>query len=228
MEAHRIQELLAPFVESPLSGAQLDAVARYLGLLLRWNQRLNLTAIREPERIVTRHFGESFFAARKLYPEGAREGKLVDVGSGAGFPGLAIRIYAPVEVTLIESRQRKAAFLWEAARALGFRDVEVFNGRAEEYVAPATSASLTVTLRAVEKFEQALAAAASIRHAWRQERAQGLTAGELSWGRGRLALLIGAEQASRARETERAVAWADAVPIPQSRSRVLLVGESTL
>jgi 16S rRNA (guanine527-N7)-methyltransferase len=233
MEAFRIQQLLAPYVPHPLREAQLTVVARYLDLLIRWNQRLNLTAIREPEEIVTRHFGESFFAASKLFPPGGAAGaRLVDVGSGAGFPGLAMRVYAPLQVTLIESRQRKAAFLREAARVLGFRDVEVFSDRAERYIPPpsVSSMGMTVTLRAVEKFAEALPAAASILHSWSQKHAEAVHAGEAEGqpGRGHMALLIGAEQAARANELAPAISWGAPVPIPQSRSRILLVGEELI
>src|SRR5579864_4499022 len=68
MESIRIRELLQAFVSAPLSSAQLEQISIYIDLLTRWNARINLTAIRHPEEIVTRHFGESFFAARHLLP----------------------------------------------------------------------------------------------------------------------------------------------------------------
>ncbi len=225
MEASRIQQLLGPYLPHPLNDTQVAQVRRYLDLLIRWNLRLNLTAIRDPEIIVTRHFGESLFAASHLLPGEPAGARVADVGSGAGFPGLAMRLYHPVMVTLVESRQRKAAFLREAARVLEFPDVEVFNDRAERYAAP-PSAALIVTLRAVERFEQALSAASSILHCWRLQSSQasaGATQGRPA--RGQLALLIGAGQQAQARQLVPQLSWGVPMPIPRSHSRVLLVGE---
>ena len=68
MDTARIAALLQPFLEQSLPQSQLDQISIYIDLLLRWNVRINLTAIRHPEEIVTRHFGESFFLARHLFP----------------------------------------------------------------------------------------------------------------------------------------------------------------
>ncbi len=108
----------------------------YLDLLLRWNARINLTAIRDPEQIVTRHFGESLFAARVLRSAGALapERPLADIGSGAGFPGIPIKLFAPeLHVTLIESQNKKATFLREVIRTLGLSHIVVHCGRAENW-----------------------------------------------------------------------------------------------
>src|SRR3954468_7640963 len=120
MHAHRISELLAPFLGKPLPDVQLAQFAAYLEILLRWNARMNLTAIRDPEQMITRHFGESLFAAQRLYPHSPEPGaRLLDIGSGAGFPGIPIKISAPeVDVTLIESQNKKATFLKEVIRTL--------------------------------------------------------------------------------------------------------------
>src|SRR5580693_1500012 len=122
METSRIAELLQPFLLAPagaspalsaaLSAAQLDDISTYIDLLLRWNARINLTSIRQPEAIVTRHFGESMFAARHLFPDPGPPASLIDVGSGAGFPGVPFKFWAPqLHLTLIESTQKKVAFL---------------------------------------------------------------------------------------------------------------------
>ena len=139
----RLAALLEPYlVESPFQGAALCTVAskaslyaplgRYLDLLLRWNERTNLTAIREPEEIVSRHFGESLFAGRQL-AQRVRDGAAVlDFGSGAGFPGLPLQLLLPhLRVTLAESQGKKAAFLREAVRVLGVPAI-VWAGRVEE------------------------------------------------------------------------------------------------
>lgn len=93
-----------------------EQIRVYSELLLKWNQKLNLTAIVEPREILERHFGESLFAL-SMIPKDART--LIDIGSGAGFPGLALKMARPaLEVTLLEPVLKKAAFLKEAARAL--------------------------------------------------------------------------------------------------------------
>jgi 16S rRNA (guanine527-N7)-methyltransferase len=208
MESARIAQLLQPFAP-PLSAAQLQFISTYIDMILRWNARINLTAVREPEQIVTRHFGESLFAAVRLFPSASEppdKPHVADVGSGAGFPGLPIKIWAPqIHLTLIESNQKKATFLREVARGLTLMNVDVFPGRAENF--PPASGDV-VTLRAVERFDEALPAAASlVRPA------------------GRVTLLIGDGQIARARELAAGFIWEDPIPIPQSMSRVLLIGK---
>ena len=98
-------------------------------LLLRWNEKINLTAIRNPAECVTRHFGESLFLAHHVNLQGS----LLDIGSGAGFPGLALKIVFPeLSVTLLEPVTKKRAFLKEAARVCGFSQVSVRGERLEE------------------------------------------------------------------------------------------------
>jgi len=108
-----------------LSPAQLRQVETYLDLLLRWNRRVNLTAIRDPRRIIRELFAESMYLGTVL----PLSGRLLDIGSGAGFPGLALKILQPhLAVTLVESNQRKCTFLEEAASVLQLSDVEVAAG----------------------------------------------------------------------------------------------------
>src|SRR5438046_5678669 len=136
MEPDRIADLLEPFLassthsfeschsearsagESVLTVTQLHNISTYIDILLRWNSRINLTAIRDREQIVTRHFGESLFAARHLFPPSSSLSSgmnsvspartLADIGSGAGFPGLAIKLAIPaLFLTLIESSHKK-------------------------------------------------------------------------------------------------------------------------
>src|SRR5271165_7617785 len=166
MDADRIAALLEPYLGgapvSPKLAMQLQA---YLDLLLRWNVHINLTGVRDAGQIVTRHFGESLFAAHVLREAGAFASTaglaptLADVGSGAGFPGIPIKLFAPeLDVTLIESHNKKAAFLREVIRALELDHAEVFCGRAEQW---GKTADL-VTLRAVEQFKRALPIAADL------------------------------------------------------------------
>ena len=241
MEPARIAELLQPFLdpspESPrpvappavLLPAQLDSISIYIDLLLRWNSSINLTSIRQPGEIVTRHFGESLFAARHLFPASERIGTekaspevdAIDVGSGAGFPGLPIKIWAPhIHLTLIESNQKKATFLREVVRALALTNVVVFAGRAADFQGrPASNlqeplpgskknADL-VTLRAVEQFDSIL-----------------LTAAALVGPSGRLAILIGQAQLDRARHLVPYLHWRQTIQLPLSSSRFLIIGSN--
>jgi 16S rRNA (guanine527-N7)-methyltransferase len=123
----------------------------YLGLLLRWNARLSLTAIREPDQIIRRHFAECAFLARNL-PTGIQT--LLDFGSGAGFPGIPIAICRPeIRITLAEAQGKKAAFLREALRTIGVQ-AEVFGGRVETMAS--TAVFDAVSLRAVERMADAI------------------------------------------------------------------------
>jgi 16S rRNA (guanine527-N7)-methyltransferase len=127
----------------------------YLALILRWNARMNLTAIRDAEGILSRHFVESI-ACAQLLPRGI--GSLLDFGTGAGFPGIPIAVCRPdITITLAESQSRKAAFLHEAVRVLGL-NTDIFANRAENLGKQFDG----VTLRAVDRMEQAVAAATSL------------------------------------------------------------------
>jgi 16S rRNA (guanine527-N7)-methyltransferase len=150
----RIADLLAPYLAVPQE--LLPRLATYLDLLVRWNARTNLTAIRNPEEIVRRHFGESLFAARHLGTGPESPSTLLDLGSGAGFPGLPIALVHPeIAVTLAESQGKKSSFLREAVRTLEAKNVEVWAGRAETL----PRSFHTVTLRAVDDMAVALQAA---------------------------------------------------------------------
>jgi 16S rRNA (guanine527-N7)-methyltransferase len=224
-----------------LSQPQLQSISTYIDILIHWNARINLTAIRDQEEIVTRHFGESLFAARHLFPlypvsssvssvpgacpersrrvvkdfdldfevaEARRptaEARVADLGSGAGFPGLPIKLWAPnIALTLIESNHKKATFLREVTRALTLTDVDIQNARAET-LPPSTFN--VVTLRAVERFAHVLPIAAT-----------------LLAPAGRLALLIASSQPGTTHSTLPHLSWDSPIPIPQSKSRILLTG----
>ena len=244
MHPDRIAELIAPFLEmSPtddqrlfVAGAEQNegtndtlvySISTYIDILLRWNARINLTAIRDPEEIVTRHFGESLFAARHLFPgvypvptvlkdfdsandqQPARKDLVADLGSGAGFPGIPFKLWNPsINLTLIESNHKKATFLREVTRSLTLTDINVFSGRAED-LSRAQARFDLVTLRAVEHFEDALQISAAL-----------LVPG------GRLALLIGSSQHDAAATILPSLSWGPARPIPLSRSRSILIGIS--
>jgi 16S rRNA (guanine527-N7)-methyltransferase len=255
MHPTRIAELLHPFLSRSchseprqrpdeesalLSPSQLNYISTYIDLLLHWNSRINLTAIRNEEEIVTRHFGESLFAASHLFPKvypvhpvpgacpersrGVVKGvdvdvdlandqrpttndRVADLGSGAGFPGIPIKLWAPkISLTLIESNQKKATFLREVARSLTLTDINIQNTRAQT-LPPGTTFDV-LTLRAVERLPEVLPVAV-----------------RLLAPQGRLALLISSPQLEPTRSTLPNLAWEIPIPIPLSQSRLLLVGQ---
>jgi len=176
LDPDRIAELLQPYIAAPNSSGidwprVYGQLTVYLDLLLKWNSRMNLTAIRSPEEIVRRHFGESIFAGLHLkcstwniasFSSNANATgceSLLDFGSGAGFPGLPIQIsYPKLPVVLAESQQKKASFLREAVRSLGL-PTEIWGNRVEEM--PAARTFSVVTLRAVDGMEGAVSAASA-------------------------------------------------------------------
>jgi 16S rRNA (guanine527-N7)-methyltransferase len=155
--AQRLNLLLSKANLAPLAPEQSHRFELYLSLLMRWNARVNLTAIRDEQGILTRHFVESILCARAL-PAGIAT--LLDFGSGAGFPGIPIAICRPeIAVTLAESQGKKAAFLRESVRVLEL-PASVHSARAETL---ATRFDC-VTLRAVDGMEVAVRAATSLVH----------------------------------------------------------------
>jgi 16S rRNA (guanine527-N7)-methyltransferase len=186
------------------SGVQISQIQKYILLLLAWNQKVNITAIQDPREILFRHFCESMYAV----PVAAiSRGRLADVGSGGGFPGLPIKILVPdLEVLLIESNMKKAAFLAEVVRELGLEAVRVLVGRYEELdeeVAPVDY----VCSRALGDYENLLGWAASLTMAARS-----------------VMLWIGAGDVGKVKAVS-GWRWRDAVPIPHSLRRFLLIGD---
>jgi 16S rRNA (guanine527-N7)-methyltransferase len=117
-----LRELVRPVV--PVSDQQIERLEQHFSLLLKWNARMNLTRVIDPAETATRHYGESLFLAARLSP-----GTVLDIGSGAGFPGIpAAIVRLDCDFHLIDSNQRKAVFLREASRDL--RNVRVSAQRA--------------------------------------------------------------------------------------------------
>lgn len=154
LNEEQIRLLLAPYIEALPEAVEVPVglygqLRAYLELLLRWNERTNLTAIRAPEEMVQRHFGESLFAGGVLGRFVGGTAEVLDFGSGAGFPGLPVQLLLPqVRVTLAESQGKKAAFLREVVRSLGLR-TEVWAGRVEAM--PVGRCFDAVMLRAVDR-----------------------------------------------------------------------------
>jgi 16S rRNA (guanine527-N7)-methyltransferase len=198
----QICEALAPFAISPTED-QIAKIRDYVSILLRWNRSISLTSITDPVEIVGRHFGESMYASKVLPVENCR---LADVGTGAGFPGLALKIACPsIQLLLIESNKKKCAFLSEVVRTLGFRDVEIRPERFEE-IRPEPVLANLITSRAVGEFKQLLR--------WS---ARALAR------RGHLLLWVGADDSTRIARTPRWT-WQPAVRIPDSQRRFILIG----
>lgn len=192
------------FTEAGIAGLPegvYDQFFAYLGLLLRWNARLNLTAVREPEQIIQRHFVECAFAAQHL-PAGLE--CLLDYGSGAGLPGIAIAICRPeIRVTLAESHGKKAAFLREVTRCIGF-SAEVYEERVESM--PRERLFHAVTMRAVERMDLAIPVA--MRHAERY-----------------LVLLATERSAPAFRQLASEFRWLESLPLPNAEQKILAIGE---
>ena len=141
------------------SAGLAEAVRTYLALLLKWNQRANLTGLDRPAALLKTLFAESFYAATLLEPT---DGPVLDVGSGAGFPGMAMHLYRPeLPMILLEPRKKRAAFLTAVRRELGLSAVTVWSRRLEE-CRPADFADRpnVITMRALG------GAAGLIRQAW--------------------------------------------------------------
>lgn len=190
-----------------LSERQIEQLAAHFALLVQWNRKVNLTALRHPEQIARRHFEESLFLAKVLPPA---SGLLIDVGSGAGFPGLPLKVAWPsMPAVLLEPNRKKAAFLKEVARSCGLEDVEVRTERLSEAARGelAACASL-VTMRAVAATADVLG---------------GLL--RLLRSDGRIALFVGEKDATKLATTA-GLQWDQPVAIPRSERRVVLVGRA--
>lgn len=183
---------------------QVELIERYIELLLLWNRKINLTSLTSRREILERHFGESIFAL-PLVP--MVTGRLADVGSGAGFPGLALKIACPeMGVVLVEASHKKATFLGEVKRSLGLEGVEIVCARIEQLAVQAGFVDF-VSARAVGSLPKILL--------W-SLRALPPT--------GNLVLWLGSDQAIKVAKTAGWL-WRSPVIIPGSRRRVLLIGE---
>ncbi len=186
-------------------GETVEKVLAYTGILLRWNRRINLTGIREPVEIWRRHFGESFYLARLV---DLASGCLVDVGSGAGFPGLALKLVFPcLDVILLEPVGKKAAFLAEVVRQLGLKRVDILRQRWQEWSKDKGACAVNfVTLRGVGDQEKIVAGAAHL----------------LAPG-GQIILLLSTSDAVRIAESSSLYNWRTE-KIPGTQKSVVLIG----
>jgi 16S rRNA (guanine527-N7)-methyltransferase len=189
-----------------VSEDQVLKIQQYMKILLSWNEKLNLTAIRHPLDMLNRHFCESMHAGVSVPVE---KGRLADVGSGAGFPGLPLKILRPdLDVFLIESNIKKATFLAEVIRELGLENTRVLVSRYQELgeeVAPLDF----VCSRAVGEFGALLEWAGSKRVA-----------------AGQVILWIGSRDLEELRRNK-TWEWEEPITVPNSLRRLLLVGKKS-
>jgi 16S rRNA (guanine527-N7)-methyltransferase len=199
-----IANALSPYVNEPLAGAQLTKIAAYMKLLKKWNQTIPLTSLEEDSEIVARHFGESIFAGRFLAFESGRH---ADVGSGAGFPGLPLKIaFTALRVTLLEPNLKKCAFLREVREALALESVEVVRSTYEDFAAPPEPFDF-ICSRALGGYRRLL-----------QWSRQALNPS------GRVILWLGVDDSTSISRLE-GWSWQLPVNIPESKRRVLLIGQ---
>lgn len=114
-----------------LTGEQAEDFSRYKGLLLEWNEKINLTAIIEEQQVAVKHFLDSLVLLGKINVKDHQ--KLLDVGTGAGFPGIPIKVCCPwISVVLLDSLKKRVLFLEEVVRQLKLVGITAVHGRAEE------------------------------------------------------------------------------------------------
>src|SRR5271165_3092350 len=186
-----------------LNERQVQQIQQYIKILLHWNDKVNLTAIRDPVEILYRHFCESMFGSSLLPVENCR---LADVGTGGGFPGLPLKILRPdLDVYLVESNVKKATFLAEVIRELGLTGARVLISRYEELgeeVAPLD----VVCSRALGDFANFLG--------W---------AGSPQVGAKQVLLWLGGRDLDEVRAVP-GWTWSEPKPVPKSLQRFLALG----
>jgi 16S rRNA (guanine527-N7)-methyltransferase len=198
-----IRRALGEF-ELDLEAQQVLLIQRYIQILRAWNEKLNLTAIRDPLEILYRHFCESMFGAGAIPVD---KGRLADIGSGPGFPGIPLKIVRPeLELILVESNIKKGTFLAEVARALELTNTRVLISRYEELgeeIAPLD----VICSRAVGEFGPFLEWAHSPQV-----------------GAGTVALWVGGRDLAAIQKIK-LWQWEEPVLIPKSLQRYILVGK---
>lgn len=118
-----------------LNEGQIKKFSRYLDLLVQWNQKINLTSLKTPQEIIIKHFLDSISCIKVINKYIDSEGvNVIDVGAGAGFPGIPIKIIcSSVRLSLLEARKKKTIFLEKVTEEMNFQQVKILNGRAETF-----------------------------------------------------------------------------------------------
>ena len=191
---------LTGFDVAPLSASQFDSLVTHYEMLSRWNRRINLTRIVEPAEAARLHYGESLFGGRFV----ADAHTALDIGSGAGFPGIVLATLRPdVQITALEVNQKKTLFLNEAADAMRLKNFKVVRARLEEFD---WSAYDLLTSRALDRAEEMMQPVAARLGA-----------------RQRLMLYSTCELAARLAEVSGKDKRVEIHPIPQSTSRTVAI-----
>lgn len=179
-----------------------EKIRIYVSTLLQWNAKISLTTITDPEEILRVHFGESFFAADAA---GIANGRVADIGTGAGFPGIPIRMVRPtVQLILVEAVAKKAAFLGEVLRKIDILGVNIIRCRMEDI---SDVAGLDfITTRALGKYNDLLR--------WSKTRLSQT---------GKIALLLGRAETEHLSQNAEWV-WNEPKIVPETSLRVVLVG----
>ena len=188
-----------------LSQTQFEQLAGHYEMLVRWNRRMNLTRIIEPEKAAQLHYAESLFGARFI----GEAASLLDIGAGAGFPAVPLAVARPdVRVTALESNQKKSLFLKEVKDELRLNNFEVMTARLE---AIDWSGYDLLTSRALDRAGTILTGVV-----------EGLT------GRQRLMVYCAPELVSEIENSLRLPLSVETHPIPQSESRMIAIFSSYL
>ena len=188
-----------------VDSSQVVCIQQYIKTLLHWNEKLNLTAIRDPLEILHRHFCESMFAGVALP---IKDGRLADIGSGPGFPGIPLKILRPaLELFLVESNIKKGTFLAEVVRELELSNTRVLISRYEELSEEIVPLDY-VCSRALGEFDKFLAWASSERVAARN-----------------VVMWIGGRDLEEVQKLD-GWEWTEPVAVPQSLQRFLLLGRN--
>lgn len=198
-----IDKILREYGVTALTPSVRTGIQKYVSLLLRWNQRISLTTITDPLDIIRLHFAESMFAGSAVP---ISNGRLADVGAGAGFPGLPLKLLVPsLNLVLVEPNTKKASFLAECVRELNLTGVEVQRSRFEDLVTTGPRFDF-ITARALGGYAELVE--------WAERQLA---------PRGSLVLWLGERYADEI-QIGSSLEWRSPIPIPHSERRVLLVG----
>lgn len=194
----------------------IEQMAAHFALLLKWNRKINLTSLTRPEEIAARHFGESMYLSKVWSELGAPvEGLLVDVGSGAGFPGLPLKaVWPDLATVVLEPNQKKATFLKEVVRSAGIQGVDVWALRLDKALAVGNPAEKNLRSRASIVTMRGVALSAELAADLRK----------LLRPSGMLAIFLG-EQNAAATQKLPGFEWNSPVAIPHSERRVIVIGK---
>ena len=178
-----------------------EKIRIYVSTLLQWNAKISLTTITDPEQILRVHFGESFFAANV---SGIVNGRVADIGTGAGFPGIPIRmVRQAVQLTLVEAVAKKAAFLGEVLRKINISGVNIIRCRMEDI---SDAGFDLITARALGKYNDLLR--------WSKARLSQT---------GKIVLLLGRAEAEYLSQNAEWV-WNEPEIVPDTSARAVLIG----